>query len=536
MHDDTLPTRIYQMSIALKSGQFPVRWVGDLGYGYGYPIFNFYAPLPYYIGAILNLMGINALLSTKLTILIALISSLYFMYLLGKSLINNYAGLFAGVLYLYTPYHAVNTYVRGALGELYAYAFLPVILYGIINIIKYTGILHKDKKNKKYNYFIIKYFLISTIFTSFLFLSHNIIALIYIIFFALLSIIFLFVQLSKKKLQIPYLLINFSFIIAFGLSSFFIIPSYFEKDYTNIHTLINDKNDYKIHFVAMRQLWDSPWGYAGSAEGEDDGMSFKIGKINLIFLVTAVISYLFIEYKKEKNTLRKSIFWISIVYLSLSIFMVLKSSKLIWELLPILKYIQFPWRFLNFINLFLTIISVYIFINKRNKYLIIAIGILLTIFFHAKYFNPQTINNRTEDDYIDISLVNHKISKISDEYMPKGFNMILYENIYNQIPDYNLEVEKFENKLLLKRYKVNLDHQINFYPKIANFPGWTATIDGEKIDIDDYYGIIELKLPAGNYNLELFFKNTPIRTISNTISILSIFLLLYVSSKIKDII
>ena len=33
VHDATQVERVYEMSRALKEGQFPVRWVADLGYG-----------------------------------------------------------------------------------------------------------------------------------------------------------------------------------------------------------------------------------------------------------------------------------------------------------------------------------------------------------------------------------------------------------------------------------------------------------------------------------------------------------------------
>src|SRR4030065_1747578 len=65
MHDDTQVARVFAMGKALKSGMFPVRWVSDLGYGYGYPIFNFYNPFPYYLGGLLNLLIANPLVSTK---------------------------------------------------------------------------------------------------------------------------------------------------------------------------------------------------------------------------------------------------------------------------------------------------------------------------------------------------------------------------------------------------------------------------------------------------------------------------------------
>ncbi|MBI2034661.1 MAG: hypothetical protein HYT11_02915, partial [Candidatus Levybacteria bacterium] len=65
MHDDTQVARVYEMWKALRDGMFPVRWVPDLGYGYGYPIFNFYAPLAYYAGAFFIFLGVDALTATK---------------------------------------------------------------------------------------------------------------------------------------------------------------------------------------------------------------------------------------------------------------------------------------------------------------------------------------------------------------------------------------------------------------------------------------------------------------------------------------
>ena len=37
--------RVQQLGLALADGHFPVRWMPDASYGYGYPFFNYYAPL-----------------------------------------------------------------------------------------------------------------------------------------------------------------------------------------------------------------------------------------------------------------------------------------------------------------------------------------------------------------------------------------------------------------------------------------------------------------------------------------------------------
>ena len=51
-HDNLQVIRIFEMRKCFADLQIPCRWVPDMGYGNGYPLFNFYGPLPYYIGGL----------------------------------------------------------------------------------------------------------------------------------------------------------------------------------------------------------------------------------------------------------------------------------------------------------------------------------------------------------------------------------------------------------------------------------------------------------------------------------------------------
>src|SRR3989344_5879342 len=51
-HDDLQVMRIFEMRKCFSDFQIPCRWVPDMGYGNGYPIFNFYSVFPYYLGAL----------------------------------------------------------------------------------------------------------------------------------------------------------------------------------------------------------------------------------------------------------------------------------------------------------------------------------------------------------------------------------------------------------------------------------------------------------------------------------------------------
>ena len=127
MHDDTQIGRVVSMARSLSDGQFPVRWVSDLGYGYGYPIFNFYGPLPYYIGGVLTNLGIPAMFATKIMMGLGMILAPLLAFLVLEQFLGVLAASVSAILFMYAPYHAVQLYVRGAVGELYATAFLPLL-------------------------------------------------------------------------------------------------------------------------------------------------------------------------------------------------------------------------------------------------------------------------------------------------------------------------------------------------------------------------------------------------------------------------
>src|SRR3990170_1519118 len=87
MHDDMQAMRLLQMDKCVKDRQIPCRWVPDMGFGYGYPQFNYYAPLPYYIMETWHIAGMGYLDSVKVGFALSFVLSGVGMYLLGTSLI-----------------------------------------------------------------------------------------------------------------------------------------------------------------------------------------------------------------------------------------------------------------------------------------------------------------------------------------------------------------------------------------------------------------------------------------------------------------
>ena len=58
--------RLYELAQLVRGGELYPRWAPDFYHGYGYPIFNYYAPLTYYLGLPLELLpGVDSVLAIK---------------------------------------------------------------------------------------------------------------------------------------------------------------------------------------------------------------------------------------------------------------------------------------------------------------------------------------------------------------------------------------------------------------------------------------------------------------------------------------
>ena len=530
MHDYTHVARLQQLDQALKDGHFPVRWSKDLGWGYGMPLFNFYAPLPYYVAEIFHLIGFSFLNAIKIIFGLTFFIGFVGMFLLAKEFWGKYGGLLAGLAFVYSPYRAVDFYVRGALGELFAISLIPWAIWAVYMVVK-----------KRTN----KYLSISAFILACLFLSHTVLTL--ISFPILLIIGLFFVLLFKDKLK-GLLYVLASFILSLGLACFFLIPAFFEKDFTKVGDLIGGFSHYGHHFLYFRQFLSGNWGYGGSVDGIDDLMSFHLGKghLLLVFITIAFVLFAFIQNRFKLKVIKK--YSIIILFSLLSLFLAFLTtyhSKLIWDAVPLMAFIQFPWRFNSLIIVFIGFLSGggCLFIKKKfgNRavlvYLILSILMLLKL--NVCYFRPEEYINPNDFYYTDEALIRENISGVIPDYIPTWFKqevgLVPKEEVKSVSGNPQIKIiESKTNKLFLE---VETDKPSVIQVNRFYFPGWQVKVDSikEEINYQDH-GLIEFSISKiGKFFVEISFKDTIVRKISNFISMISFVLLILIyTDNFKD--
>ncbi|MFH1971207.1 MAG: 6-pyruvoyl-tetrahydropterin synthase-related protein [Patescibacteria group bacterium] len=513
-HDDVQVIRLHQMNKCIEDFQIPCRWVPDLGGVYGYPLFNYYGPLPYYFGEIFYLLLGNLIISAKIMFGFAFLGSYVFMYLLGKKLWGTQlSGAISGIFYSYAPYHAVDFFVRGAMGEMWALMFVPAIFWATLEYFE----------NKK-----TKYWSLIALFTAFLIASHNLSLMMFLPFILAFGVVIAI----RFQTFTSFKFFTLAIIFGFCLSAFYVIPAYFEKNLVHVDTTTMGYFSYTEHFKGLRKLLvERIWGWGASVReipgGEKDGMSFQIGWGHLTaFMVTLV--GLGVNFKK---LLFKKYFWEVAFFtfaLGVGVFMIHPSSVKIWNLIPPLKFIQFSWRFLMLVIFAISILSGSIIVWFKKEWLkgfVAAVFILGIVGLNFSYFKPEKFLTITQEEYLTGKEWDKQIKRSIFDYLP----------IYAKAPpaelaDFKYRIENGQGKILdFKKgsdwfsFVSESDQEMTITLAQYYFPNWEIMVDDQKTEIDyqNDLGLMTIKVGAGYHSVMGKLNDTPLRTISNYLSVLS---------------
>jgi len=526
MHDDMQAIRVSEMVKCIKDFQIPCRWVPSMGYAYGYPQFNYYGPFSYYVMSAANLLGLGIFDSVKLGFILSLILGNLAMFLLGNRLWGRWGGLLSTLIYAYAPYRASDLYSRGAMGESWAFVFIPLIILATYNLAKE---------------FTLKKSALLALSFGLLILSHNISTLIFSPALVILFFVFLF-QYNKLKINKDTFLRFFKFCLSLiwgGLiAAFFFLPVVLEKQYAHTETMLGGYFDYRAHFVSVSQLFVSTfWGVGSSVIGPHDDLSFFFGPIIIIFVLTALILAFLKLFQKDKKII---LFVLTFFVLGLiSSFMSHEKSSFVWTIATPLVYLQFPWRFLVLANTFFAIIAGSVLVGQKTKRSIIIIGTTFTflILLNLSFFTPSKWFNITlQEKFSGITWDKQMTTSIYD-YLP------IFATHPPTAPAPNLPIVSngFADFLYLTKgtnwqsFTIqNLEDTIVTL-SLFDFPGWIVKVDDKKVAInhDNELGLITFKIPKGEHQVIARLTNSPVRLLGNLLTIIFLPLSLYVIFKRK---
>lgn len=483
---------------SLSEGNIIPRWAENLNMGYGHPILMFLYPLSNYLGSFWHFLGLSFIDSVKLTFGSTYILSGLFMYLLVKELAGKKIGFLVAILYLFAPYRFVDLYVRAALGEHIAFAFMPLVLYSFLKLVKSNDF---------------KYLVLSSVALALLILSHNAIALMFLPFLLLYLVVFIWFF-NRTPYTIYRLLI--ALVLGFSLSAFFWLPAYAEGKYT-LRDIVT-QNEYASRFPDFISLFYSPWSYGGS-----DDLSKAIGFTQWL---ASLLGLVFLFKTKKKDL----IFWFVMVtegYFWLTFLLLNKISLPIWQAISILQKFQFPWRFLSMSVLTSSLLSLSIlFLLKKNSHKTIAVILIsfITIITTISFWQPKSYLAENDSYFINEYSGSTDTGESSPRWSIRGMEQKPKNHL--EIIEGKTDIRELVRKTNLHSYEVTAEEKTRLVDNTVYFPGWEVLVDESKTNIEfqdqNYRGLITFYIPSGEHRVEVRFRETKLRMFADFVSLGSV--------------
>lgn len=509
-----------------RQGQIPVRMIDWFVPGLNQPLFNFYQPGVNYLFLIPRFIGLN--LTTSLEVMITslwLLSGLL-MFLFAKRHFGTLGGILVSYMYVLAPYHILDVLIRSALPEFTALAFIPGVFWALKG--------YFDTRRGLYLTLI-------SIFIALVTISHPPTIIMYSPFIVLYVVYELYVEKSWRI----FLPVITSFIVGFGLISFFLLPGLLEQKYVRTVYMRTGYYDFRHHFVCPIQLFKPYWSHGTSREGCNDLISFQLGLVHWLVVGSALTILLVKKFGKDKRSAvpnlidlanidgRKSAFLaICLGMLTIYVYMMFEISEPIWETLPYIPFIQYSWRFLAptiFVSSLCAGFVLLIFKKEEVKYVVFIILMVATGFAYKNYLkpiayaDPQEINFGNE--ILHESVTGIKALTPEPGYMPRWTQILPAENDRPEsevkVATEEAKVDNYKLTTTKKTYQIIVEEPTVAHFYTHYFPGWEVTVDGQKVDpaFDNIYGYMDVPLNPGDHKVVLTFKNTKTRTFANALSV-----------------
>lgn len=499
---------------ALQDGQLIPAWINTVSFGLGSPVLMYGGFLPYLLTIIPRLFGASLTVSIKIILGLGLVGSGISFYFFAKEIFEEKAAFLGALAYIWVPYRFVDIFVRGAYPECLIFLFIPLLFLAII------------KYFQKENYL---WLVTGSLAMAAILLSHNAIALMY---FPLYPLFGLIMALTRKNFKGIIAVLTSAF-LALLISAFSWLPAFVGREDVNLQKL-SQSYSHLTNFVPLTKLVYSKWGW--SSLDSNSPMSLQLGIPQIIFLVIGlVIIVLFLMRSKlvkkmKLSILQKSVVLLSIATIAITVFLINPASAFLWNRINLLAFILYPWRFLAVAVFFLAVMASFVSqLFKNNRYLV-AGAVFLLLFTNINHIRILGINDQKDgyyEDYLDTT-------DMWGEYLPKDANLEAIKNcklkgcwFERLLVPKEVVVQNVVEKTNLFSFSYSAKNDFKVTLNIFSFPGWHVFLDDKALATSiNPLGTMDFNLPKDSHFLAAKFETTPIRKLSEEISLVSALVLL----------
>jgi hypothetical protein len=569
---------LFEFDRGIQDGILYPRWQPDFAFGYGYPFFNIYGPLSAYAGEVFHLLGFGFADAVKIVFGLSVAGSGLAMYGFVRRAMGQSAGLVAAVAYMLIPYRLVDLYVRAALAESVAYAFIPLVLWGM------WAALHRPRLANVLG--------LALAYAALMFTSPLVALLlttILVFYVAALTLVRAndeqpWRELSRESIwplvgHLGHIVAPaaFGLILGLCLSAVFALPAMTENRFVRVDQWYGGRYAWGGDFVEFFQLFSPSWGFGTSVPGTGDEMSFQLGAVPVVLSLLALGSLWWrrrfspspTPFSSGKDGERPSLaegmgmepregvappparrlIAFFALLTALAVFLMLSVSAPLWQVLPLARLVQFPWRLLALTVVSMAFLCGVVVRGGRSQVpglglpalILIALLILGSLPYVRAEMSQQGVSlaglmqfQQSSDEMTGSTAWVRQIPDWSPmaDYPIAGIPLtsrINYVYFYRQPGRPQARTLELHTDSELIEYMAERPVLITF--NTFYYPGWHAYLldpaTGHRMEdlpiaLRGELGLMTVRVPAGVGRVLLRFEDTPVRRLGTAITFSSL--------------
>lgn len=490
-----------------KEGIVYPRWCQWANNGFGEPRFIFYPPLSWMLGAALGFVAPWSAVPGFFIVLAQTLGGVS-MFALARRWFPPAAAMFSAACYAGNPYALLVVYLRSDFAELLACALLPMLVLAALEL---CGLIEHGRRSTSRKAAIFA-FLFACIWLS------NAPAGVIASYST--ALLFVWAAIRAKSFA-PLWRGAGGLTLGFGLAGFYLVPALYEQRWVNIRQALSPGLEPAQNFL-----------YTTIGDPEHNAFNWVASSVAMLLMALTTIAALLARSAPENRDDGKAPgkLWPVMVLLGVAAaVLMIPPSSLLWELLPELRFIQFPWRWTGIVAVPYAFFGAAAIARARVRWIWASV-VILAVAGTATFLVRKAWWDSDDIPVLEDAIASGQGFDGTDEYDP-------INDDHTDLPRKAPEVEILPAKdaqpslpqaeIRMVRWtaeerdlRVTSPRPLRLAIRLLDYPAWRVEVNGQSVTPQSRDGTAQmiLPLPAGRARIRLSFRRTLDRDLGNVLS------------------
>ena len=478
-----------------KQGIVYPRWAAMAHFAYGEPRFIFYPPASWTLGAALSAIFPWTLVPS-VYIWIVLVAAGVSMFVLARQWLDRRDATFAAVLYAVNPYHLVIVYWRSAFAELLAGSLLPLVL---------LLLLRADEKGRR-----VTVYLALVLGCAWLINAPAAVMIHYSL--ALLMVVIAW----QRRSPLVWVVGTTAVVLGAALAAFYLLPAVYEQKWVNIAQAVSAGSRPLDNFL-----------FVHTTDPEHDTFNHLI---SWVALAEILLTFAAAWGARSWGNRNRQLWYSLVVWAATCAVLMLAITGRLWNVLPKLRFMQFPWRWLLCLGVPFTLL-ITVGVRRWTMRLALYVATLCVLAFVWQHFQPPWWDKAADLREMQDNMATGEGYEGTDEYAPAGADPSSIKKDARRVAVDGaaraaIRVSQWSPER--KIFTAEMSAPDNLTLRLFNYPASRVEVNGRQVQASTREGTGQMLVPveAGANRVQITFVRTWDRTTGAWISALALILLL----------